>query len=89
MDNLKSITDFITAISESFEGFDLVLCYMDNEEKKNNLLDLFKQIKEYTAEKIDESTKVYIYNEDNFIKKYLNIQGYSLMNKLLIKFDKN
>jgi hypothetical protein len=75
MDNLKSITDFITAISESFEGFDLVLCYMDNEEKKNNLLDLFKQIKEYTAEKIDESTKVYIYNEDNFIKKIFKYIG--------------
>ena len=75
MYNFKSITDFITAISESFEGLDLVLCYMDNEEKKNNLLDLFKQIKEYTAEKIDESTKVYIYNEDNFIKKIFKYIG--------------
>ena len=75
IDNLKSITDFISAISESFEGLDLVLCYMDNEEKKNNLLDLFKQIKEYIAEKIDESTKVYIYNEDNFVKKIFKYIG--------------
>ena len=69
MDVFKSIVDFITAISESFESFDLILCYMDNEEKKNNLLDLFRQIKEYTYEKIDESINVYIYKEDNFIKK--------------------
>ena len=75
MDVFKSITDFITAVSESFEGLDLVLCYMDNEEKKNNLIDLFKQIKEYTAEKIDESTKVYIYNEDNFFKKIFKYIG--------------
>ena len=75
MDNFKSIADFITAISESFEGLDLVLIYMDNEEKKNNLLDLFRQIKEYTAEKIDESTKVYIYNEDNFVKKIFKYIG--------------
>jgi hypothetical protein len=31
MDVFKSITDFITAISESFEGLDLVLCYMDKQ----------------------------------------------------------
>lgn len=43
--------------------------------RKNNLLDLFKQIKEYTTEKIDESTKVYIYNEDNFIKKIFKYIG--------------
>ena len=69
MDVFKSIVDFITAISESFESLDLVLCYMDNEDKKNNLVDLFRQIKEYTNEKIDKSINVYIYKEDNFIIK--------------------
>ena len=42
---------------------------MDNEDKKNNLVDLFRQIKEYTNEKIDKSINVYIYKEDNFIIK--------------------
>ena len=76
MDVFKSIVDFINAISESFKSFDLVLCYMDNEEKKNNLFDLFRQIKKYTYEKIDESINVYIYKEDNFIQnifKYISL----------------
>ena len=69
MDDFKSIVDFIAAISDSFDGLDLVLCFMDNEEKKDELLSLFKQIKKYTEEKIDEPINVYVYNEDNFISK--------------------
>ena len=69
MDDFKSIVDFIAAISDSFDGLDLILCYMDNDEKKDELLDLFKQIKKYAEEKIDEPINVYIYSEDNFISK--------------------
>ena len=69
MDDFKSIVDFIAAISDSFDGLDLILCSMDNDEKKDELLDLFKQIKKYVEEKIDEPINIYIYNEDNFISK--------------------
>ena len=68
MDDFESIVNFISAISDTFEGLDLVLCYMDNEDKKENLLDLFKQIKEYISEKMEEPINVYIY-EENFIRK--------------------
>ena len=69
MDDFKSIVDFIAAISDSFDGLDLILCFLDNDEKKDELLALFKQIKKYVEEKIDEPINVYIYNEDNFISK--------------------
>ena len=71
MDDFKSIVEFISAVSDSFDGLDLVLCYMNNEDKKDELLALFKQIKEYTAEKIDEPINVYIYQEEDFIRKIL------------------
>ena len=71
MDDFKSIVEFIAAVSDSFDGLDLVLCYMNNDDKKDDLLALFKQIKEYTAEKIDEPINVYIYHEGDFIRKIL------------------
>ena len=75
MDDFKSISEFITALSDSFDGLDLVLCYMNNEEKKDDLLDLFNQIKEFTAKKIDEQINVYIYNEEDLIRKMLKYIG--------------
>ena len=65
MDDLNSIVDFIGATSESFEGLDLVLCYMNNEDKKDELLELFKKIQE----NFDEEIKIHIYPEDDLIKK--------------------
>ena len=69
MDDFNSIVEFIGATSESFEGLDLVLCYMNNEDKKDELLELFKKIKENYDEKIDEEIKIHIYQEDDLIKK--------------------
>ena len=69
MDDFNSIVDFIGATSESFEGLELVLCYMNNEDKKDELLELFKKIKENFDEKIDEEIKIHIYQEDDLIKK--------------------
>ena len=75
MDDFKSIVNFIAAMSDSFDGLDLVLSYMNNEDKKDDLLALFKQIKEYTAEKIDEPINVYIYQEEDLIRKTFKYIG--------------
>ena len=69
MNDFQSIVEFITAVSDSFDGLDLVLSYMNNEDKKDDLLALFKQIKEYTIQKIDEPINVYIYQEKELIIK--------------------
>ena len=68
-EDFKSITAFITACYDSFNRFDLVLCYMNNEDKKENMTELFKKIKEYAIEKIDEEMNVYIYTEEDLVKK--------------------
>ena len=69
MNDFQSIVEFITAVSDSFDGLDLVLSYMNNEDKKDDLLALFKQIKEYAIQKIDEPINVYIYQEKELIIK--------------------
>ena len=55
-DDLKSITNFIAASFDSFNGIDLVLCSMNNEEKKDDMVELFKRIKEFAVEKLDEES---------------------------------
>ena len=75
MDDFKSLVDFISAISDSFDGLDLVLCYMNNDDKKDDLNALFNQIKEYTSEKIDEPINVYIYPEEELINKTIKYIG--------------
>ena len=75
MDDFKSLVDFISAISDTFDGLDLVLCYMNNDDKKEDLLALFKQIQEYTSEKIDEPINVYIYKEEELINKTIKYIG--------------
>ena len=67
MDDFKSICNFISSLSDTFDGLDLVLCHFNNEEKKEELDNMFKLIKGFVEEKIDEPINVYIYNEDNFI----------------------
>ena len=75
MNDFKSIVYFIEAVSDSFDGLDLVLCYMDNDDKKDELLNLFQQIKEFVQKNIYESINVYIYHEDNFIRKIFKYIG--------------
>ena len=67
MDDFKSICNFISSLSDTFDGLDLVLCHYNNEEKREELDNMFKLIKGFVEEKIDEPINVYIYNEDNFI----------------------
>ena len=66
-DDIKSICNFIKAMSGSFEGFDLVLCSINNEEKKEEFENKFKEIKQFTDEKIEEQIRTFIYYEDKFI----------------------
>ena len=73
--DFNSIVYFIKAISDSFDGLDLVLCYMDNDDKKDEILNLFRQIKEFVQKNIYESINVYIYHEENFIKKIFKYIG--------------
>ena len=75
MDDYKSICDFISNLSDTFDGLDLVLCCINNDEKKEDLGNMFKLIKEFVEEKIDEQINVYIYNEENFITHVLKYIG--------------
>ena len=75
MDNYKSICFFISNLSDTFDGLDLVLCNYNNEEKQQEYENMFKLIKQYVEEKIDEPINVYIYNEDNFIVHVLKYIG--------------
>ena len=71
MDDYESICNFISNLSDTFDGLDLVLCYINNEEKKEDLGNMFKLIKEFVEENIDEPINVYIYNEENFVSHIL------------------
>ena len=66
-DEIKTIFNFIKALSESFDGFDLVLCSMNNEEKKEEMENKFKQIKQFTDENVEEGIRIFVYDEDKFI----------------------
>ena len=66
-DEIKTIFNFIKALAESFEGFDLVLCSMNNEEKKEEMENKFKQIKQFIDEKVEEGIRLFVYDEDKFI----------------------
>ena len=75
MDNYKSICNFISSLSDTFDGLDLVLCCYNNEEKKDDVNNMFILIKKFVEEKIDEPINVYIYNEENFIVHVLKYIG--------------
>ena len=75
MDDFKSLCNFISSLSDSFDGLDLVLCSINNDEKKEELGNMFKLIKEFVEEKIDEQINVYIYSEDNFVIHVLKYIG--------------
>ena len=70
-DDLKSITNLIADSFDSFNGIDLVLCSKKNEKKKDDMVELFKRIKEFAVEKLDEEMNVYIYEEGELIKKVI------------------
>ena len=66
-DDMKSICNFIKAMAGGLGGFDLVLCSINNEEKKEEFENKFKEIKQFTDGKIAEQIRVFIYYEDKFI----------------------
>ena len=66
-DDIKSICNFIKAMAGSFRGFDLVLCSINSEEKKEEFENKFKEIKQFVDEKIQEQIRTFIYYEDKFI----------------------
>jgi hypothetical protein len=75
IDDFQNIVGFISKLSDYFDGLDLVLCYMNNDDKKEDLMTLFNLIEEYTKEKIDEPINVYIYQEEQLILKMLKYIG--------------
>jgi hypothetical protein len=75
IDDFQNIVGFISKLSDYFDGLDLVLCYMNNDDKKEDLMTLFNLIEEYTKEKIDEPINVYIYREEQLILKMLKYIG--------------
>ena len=66
-DDMKTINNFIKALSNSFGGFDLALCFINNEEKKEEYENKIKQIKEFIDEKIQERVRIFAYYEEKFI----------------------
>ena len=77
-DDMKTINNFIKALSNSFGGFDLALCCINNEEKKEEYENKIKQIKEFIDEKIQERVRIFAYYEEKFIVDMLKyIQMFS------------
>jgi hypothetical protein len=66
-DDMESINNFIQAMSGSTGGLDLVLCSINNEEKKEEFENKFKQIKEFIEENVEERIRLFVYYEDMFI----------------------
>jgi enoyl-[acyl-carrier-protein] reductase (NADH) len=73
--DLKSICNFISSVSNSFDGFDLVLCTVNGEEKKEEYENLFNQIKKFVEENVEEQINVYIYDENEFLAKIIKYIG--------------
>ena len=75
--DVNSILDFLENANDTFEGIDLVLNYVDNddENKQNKLKELFNTIKKHCQEKINPPVQVHIYNQNeiaNNVFKYIN-----------------
>ena len=73
--DLKSICNFISSMSNSFDGFDLVLCTVNAEEKKEEYENLFKQIKEFIDENIEYQINIFKYDENDFVSKIIKYIG--------------
>ena len=74
-DDIKTVNNFILAVVNTFEGLDLVLCNINNEENKEDIDNKFKQIKQFIDEKIDEGIRTFIYDEDKLIAESLKYIG--------------
>jgi hypothetical protein len=75
--DVNSILDFLENANDTFEGIDLVLNYVDNDDetKNNKLKELFDTIKKHCQEKINPPVNVHIYNQNeitNNVFKYIN-----------------
>ena len=67
IDDNKSICNFILALSDTLNEFDLILCSINNDEKKEEIKNMYKLIKEFIEEKLDDQINLYIYDESNYI----------------------
>ena len=79
--NKNKIEDYAISIIEKantdYEGVDVILSYIDcsNEEEKNKLMKIFEKIKNH-CQKMDSTTKVVIYDNDDInidVFKYMNL----------------
>ena len=79
--NKNDIEDYAISIIEKantdYEGVDVILSYIDcsNEEEKNKLMKIFEKIKNH-CQKMDSTTKVVIYDNDDInidVFKYMNL----------------
>ena len=77
VNDVNGILDFLENANDTFEGIDLVLSYVDNnEEKKKNVLKLFETIKNHCKEKINPPIKVFVYEQNEIADKvfdYMNL----------------
>ena len=67
IDDYQSICNFILALSDTLNEYDLVLCSINNDEKKEEMKNMYKLIKEFIEEKLDDQINLYIYDESNYI----------------------
>ena len=67
INDYKSICNFILALSDTLNEYDLVLCSINNDEKKEEIKNMYKLIKEFIEEKLDDQINLYIYDESNYI----------------------
>ena len=65
------IFDLIKKANDSYGGIALVLCCIDykEEEKKNELEELFEKIKKYCTEKLEPKVPLVIYKDNSFNAK--------------------
>ena len=67
----------IEKANNDYEGVDVILSYIDysNEEEKNQLMEIFENIKKH-CQKMDSTSKVVIYDNDDInidVFKYMNL----------------
>ena len=74
-DDIKTVNNFILAVVDTFEGLDLVLCSINNEENKEDVDNKFKQIKQFIDEKIEDGIRTFIYDEEKLISETLKYIG--------------
>ena len=73
VNDVNGILDFLENANDTFEGIDLVLSYVDNnEEKKKNLFELFETIKNHCKEKINPPVEVFVCEQNEIADKVFN-----------------